>query len=418
MIMYPERLMAWRYIRSRRKERFVSVIGIFAMIGVLLGVATLILVTSLMNGVRSEMMRSLAGVEGEVMLYPMMRVEQHASAVVEQLAKDPQVAHVVQRVDGQVMISANNQALGAFVQGISPADIAKKPRLDEAINAEAKARFAAQEGVLLGKRMAENLGVEVGDAITLISPKGRATIAGMVPRIKQYTVVGTISLGVHAMDASIVMMPIEEARVYFTVSSAKADTATTLELRLHDMNTAPQLAAKLRAQLGQNFRIYDWQQSNQQVFHALKVQRNVMVLILALIVLVAVFNIISSLIMLVQDKRRDIAILRTMGATRAVIVRIFMFAGCMLGALGTLLGLGLGLLMATYLDDARQWIEQVSGQEILVKNVYFLSSLPTQTDPIEVVYIVLFSLIMAFLATLYPAYKAAKAHPAEVLRYE
>lgn len=418
MFAYPERLLAFRYLRSRRREGFVSIIALFSILGIMLGVATLILVTSLMNGIRLEMMNNFVGIDGHVTVYGQTRALTGTQPLMERISHIDGVAAVSQRIEGQVMASASGRALGAQVIGTTAEDITNKPRLKEKIPANALSEFKQGEGILVGERLLENLGLSIGQSITLISPQGRSTFAGMVPRLKAYKVIGTFKLGMHAMDSSLILMPYEDARIYFTLPEAESGSASAIEITADKLEAATEVAQKVAAAIGPNYRVYDWQQSNQGIFNALKIQRDVMVIILALIIIVAAFNIISSLIMLVKDKRRDIAILRAMGASRRVVLKIFLLTGMSIGIIGTLLGFGLGLLAAENLEALRQWLEAVMGYKILIENLYFLSTLPTKTDPIEVICIIALSLLLSFLAALYPAWRAASQPPAEVLRYE
>lgn len=417
LFTYPERLLAWRYMRSKRREGFISVITLFSVLGIMLGVATLILVTSLMNGIREEMISNFAGIDGQVTIYGMgLSLPVPAETLAEEVRKVEGVTGVAPRAEGQVMASNNGVALGAQVFGYTPEYLKSKTRIMEHISQGSVEGFGEAPGIIIGQRLMENLGLHVGDMLTLISPQGRQTLVGMVPRIKAYPIIGAFSLGQHALDGAVILMPLEDARIYFTLSE---DGATALEVQTASLDQAAEVAMRIREQsMGQILRIYDWQQANGNVFAALSIQRNVMFVILALIILVATFNIISSLIMLVQGKTGEIAILRTMGATRGAILRIFLLAGMSIGAFGTALGFGLGMLAARYIESIRHFIEAVTGQEILVSNIYFLSSLPTKTDPLEVATIVLLSLTLSFFATLYPAWKAASTHPAEALRYE
>lgn len=417
LFTYPERLLAWRYMRSKRREGFVSVITLFSVLGITLGVATLILVTSLMNGIREEMVNNFAGLDGDVTMYGQGAYLTPSQQVAEAAAKVPGVVSAAERIEGQVMVSGRGRAFGAQVFGYRPEYLQTKTRLIENITGGSIETFGQEPGIIIGERLRQNMGIAMGDSITLISPEGRRTIAGMVPRIKSYPVTATFTLGQHALDAGLILMPFADAQTYFTLPEAEGGSASAIEVTAASREEAGEVAATLRS-LDSRLRVYDWQQTNQSVFTALKIQRDVMFVILALIILVATFNIISSLIMLVQDKSGDIAILRTMGATRGAILRIFLLAGMSIGAFGTLLGFGLGVLAAAYIESIRHFIEAVIGQEILVGNIYFLSTLPTKTDPAEVLTIVGFSLLLSFLATLYPAWKAASTHPAEALRYE
>lgn len=416
MFSFPERLLAWRYIRSKRREGFVSVIALFSTLGILLGVATLILVTSLMNGIREEMLSNFIGVDGHVTIYGNgVRVITNTEALKQAVKTVPDIKSVTERIEGQVMASGKIRALGAQVLGFKPEDLSTKERIVSHI----KDGEIDGEGLLVGAPLAESLGLKVGDMLTLISPEGRQTFAGMVPRIKAYRIAATFALGMHSIDSGLILMPYDEASVFFQVpQETEGGAANALEITIANLDDASAVAMKIQQAVGPGYRVYDWQQSNQSVFTALRVQRDVMFVILTLIILVAAFTIISSLIMLVNDKTRDIAILRTMGATRGMILRIFLMSGMGAGIVGVLVGVPLGMLAAAYIDSIRKGLETLLGQEILVGNIYFLSNLPTKTDPNDVLMITLLALIICFLATLYPAWKASSKHPAEALRYE
>jgi len=390
-----ERLIAWRYLRPRRREGFVSVITAFSVLGIMLGVATLILVTSLMNGIRDEMTSRFIGLDGHVAIYAQGGGLNNYPDIIAKLEQVPEVENAIAKIEGQVMASANNHALGAQVMAIPSDALSHKPLLTDALTNGSWGDFKQGEGVILGERLARNLGLSLGDPVTLISPQGRATFMGMVPRMKAYPLIGTIKLGMHLYDSSLILMPFDEAQIYFQLGSGEESDAgrvSLIELGLKQAEGADKLAATLQAQLGNNFRVYDWQRSNATVFGALAVQRNVMVIILTLIVVVAAFNIISSLIMLVQDKGQDIAILRTMGASRRSVMKIFCASGTLIGGIGTILGLGLGLFLAANIEGIKRAVESLTGQEILIEQIYFLSTLPTKTNPLEVVIIVLLSI--------------------------
>lgn len=415
-----ERMIALRYLRPKRREGFVSVISLFSVLGIMLGVATLILVTSLMNGIREEMTNRFIGMDGHLSLYHVSgKIDLDFQPLLMEIVMLPGRVSNTPKITGQVMASHAGRALGAQVISMPPESYDEPDNLvTKALDPAMLERLKAGEGIVLGAGLARSLGVNVGDSLMLISPNGRATIAGMVPRMKSYPVVGTISLGMHLYDSSLILMPFDAAQIYFQMTEGKFGSYERMDIMIKDPSKAQEAAAALRRAVGPNFPVTDWQTSNQSVFQALVIQRNVMVIILALIILVAAFNIISSLIMLVQDKGPDIAILRTMGASRRTIMTIFCLSGSLLGLIGTAAGLGLGLFLAANLEAIKQWIETLTGQPILIEQIYFLSTLPTKTDPAQVVVIVLAAIGVAFAATLYPAWRASRLNPAEALRYE
>jgi len=414
-----ESTLAWRYLRARRQEGFISLTSWFAVIGITLGVATLILVTSLMNGIRAEMTSRFIGIGGHVVVYGNSRAFTHYDSAMAQITPLEGVASVTPKVTGQVMATAHGRALGAQVEAMPWESLSTRALFTTHVESGSLEGLRDGAGIVLGSSLARNLGVTVGDSVNLISPQGRATIAGFIPRMKSYPVIATIKLGMHEFDASLILMPFAEAQTYFLLAMPDGDAAVSnLEVMLSDADHAPEVAKRLREKLGGLMHVYDWQQTNASVFAALAVQRNVMLVILALIILVAAFNIISSLVMLVKEKQRDIAVLRTMGMSRASIMQIFITAGSMIGVAGIGAGVVLGLLLAAYLEPLHHALERALGQEILVENIYFLSSLPTKTSPGEVLVIILLALALAFMATLYPARRAAKLDPAEVLRNE
>ena len=414
-----ERMVAWRYLRARRSEKFISLISLISLVGIALGVATLIVVMSIMNGVRGEMLEHFVGRSGHINVYGHRGapIDDYA-ALRAQLEAVEGVVSVTPVVEGQVMVSAHGRAQGARAYAFPPDDFKQKHHMRDKIVAGDVAAFDAGRGVMIGTRMAEQLGLEVGDAITLISPEGRSTIAGLVPRLKAYPVVGLFEFGMPMFDAGLVLMPFADAQVYFKLTRGEQQLVSGMEVMADDFDTALELSQRIRVLLGVDYYVYNWQQTHRSVFDALNVQRNAMFLILMLIVVVAVFNIVSSLVMLVQSKGRDIAILRTMGASRRSIQRIFMLSGTTIGVVGTALGLGLGVVLARNADAIRLWVESVTQQKLLGEQLYFISSLPTKIESAEVVVVVVVSLVLSFLATLYPARRAASFDPAEALRYE
>lgn len=410
-----ERMVATRYLRARRAEGFISVTAGFSLVGIALGVATLIVVLAVMNGVRSELIQSIIGLEGHVNIYSQSRNITQFDTHINTIKQQSDVVHAIPIAEGQVMLSFNGRAQGAKAVGIRAQDLQAKPLLTQKIAHGTLEAFRQGEGIMIGERMAERLGLNIGDALTLISPEGRATFAGVVPRIKTYKVVTIFKIGMFAYDNGLVVLPFKDAQLFFKL---RENEATAIEVMGIDPDKSLALAKKINALMPEGFRIYDWKMTNGHIFRAVLVQRNVMLLILTLIILVASFNIISSLIMLVREKSRDIAVMRTMGATRSNIMRIFMATGFSIGMIGTLIGIILGLLIAFNTESIKQGIESLTGQPLLADELYFLSTLPAEVNWSEVIIVCLIALLLSFLATLYPARRAATLDPTEVLRYE
>ncbi len=403
-----------RYLRARRQEGFISVIAWFSLLGIALGVATLIIVMAVMNGFRQELLTRILGINGHLSVYGQNNRLADFDSIAEKLRTVDGVVAVTPLIEGQVMATARGVAQGAVVRGIRPKDLAGRKTVADNIVSGSLDNFKGQGNIVIGARLAQKMGVGVGDKVTLISPKGNATAFGTVPRMRAYTVAATFKIGMYEYDSSFVFMPMAAAQVYFKLPRQ----VSNLEVFITNPDDAPAVGLQLSRMLGGVARIHDWQQVNASFFNAIQVERNVMFLILTLIILVAAFNIISSLIMLVKDKGRDIAILRTMGATRGQIMRIFFIAGASVGTIGTMAGFGMGLAFAQNIETIRQWIQGLTGTELFAAEIYFLSQLPAVIDPGEVVSVVLMGLGLSFLATLYPSWRAARLDPAEALRYE
>ncbi len=414
MFSFFEWMVAIRYLRARRQEGFISVIAWFSLLGIALGVATLIIVMAVMNGFRQELLTRILGINGHLSVYGQTNQLRDFDPIAERLRKITGVVAVTPMIEGQVMATARGVAQGAVVRGIKPKDLAAREIVAANIQAGSLDAFKGNNVIIVGQRLATKMGVGVGDKITLISPKGSVTAFGTVPRMKAYSIAATFQIGMYEYDSSFIFMPLDSAQVYFKLPGA----VSNLEVFVTDPDDAIAIGREIARELKGAVRIHDWQRANASFFNAIQVERNVMFLILTLIILVAAFNIVSSLIMLVKDKGKDIAILRTMGATRGMIMRIFFIAGASVGTIGTMAGLGLGIAFTENIEAIRQWIQGLTGNDLFAAEIYFLSKLPAVVDPAEVVSVVLMGLGLSFLATLYPAWRAAKLDPAEALRYE
>jgi lipoprotein-releasing system permease protein len=409
-----ERMVAFRYLKSRRREGFISVIAAFSLLGIALGVATLIIVMAVMNGFRAELTDRILGINAHIAVSRFGNPIKDYAELSEIFKKVGHVTQVMPVVEGQAMATNGDASAGALVKGMRQGDMMKKDIVAKNMKMGDLKDFFGKDKALIGYALANKLRVGVGDQVKLIAPQTTQTVIGSIPRIKDFTVVGIFDVGMYEYDSTYVFIPLEAAQLYFRVP----DAVNVIELITDDPDRAPAVMEKALKAVDHSVVAGNWQDANAHFFNSLEVERRVMFLILALIILVAAFNIISSMIMMVNDKHRAIAILRTMGATRGSILKIFFICGASIGVVGTTLGFLLGVGFATNIERIRHWLESLTGTELFDKEIYFLSKLPAELQTEDVAAVVLMGLGLSLLATIYPAWKAARISPAEGVRYE
>ncbi|HEY8963932.1 MAG TPA: lipoprotein-releasing ABC transporter permease subunit [Alphaproteobacteria bacterium] len=409
-----ERMMAWRYLRARKAEGFVSVIAGFSFLGILLGVATLIIVMSVMNGFRAELIGRLLGLNGHLNIVSEGKIiPDYESLAADLSSKVQHIDGIFPMVERQALMTAEGRSNGVMLRGLSADSFSKKPVLSNSIKEGTLADFDGNSAAI-GVELARRWKLGIGDNIVLISPEGKTTPFGTMPRSRTFTVKVIFDVEMYEYNNGFVFVPLEAAQGFFSLGRG----VDALEVFTTDPRHSQEVAHALAEHLTPDMRIIDWRDSNKSFFNALQVERNVMFLILTLIILVAAFNIISSMIMLVKDKGRDIAIMRTMGATRRSMLKIFILTGATIGVVGTIAGSALGISFALNIESIRQFLQGLTGTELFSAEVYFLSKLPAEIDWSEVTTVIVMAFSLSLLATLYPAWRAARLDPVEALRYE
>ena len=410
-----ERTIALRYVKSRRAEGFISVSAWFSLIGITLGVATLIVVMSVMNGFRTELVNRILGINGHLIVYKKNEpLISNYNEIVRQIMDIKNVVAVTPHLEGQALAKTKNGVTGVVIRGTNWSDLAPKKLLWDSLDDDTFDNFKNKKNIIVGYRLGQRLNVKVGDFISLISPNGTQTALGTLPLSQNFVVGGFFNIGMYEYDNNFIFIPWDKAESFLSIK----DMAHGIEIFLNDQNLTSSVYLDLKNKLDSNLIIIDWKKRNSSFMNALAVEKNVMFIILTLIILVAAFNIISSMIMLVQTKKSDIALMRTMGASKYLIMRIFLLTGSIIGFLGTFVGSILGLVFASNIQEIRVFITNLVGEELFSPEIYFLSKLPSKINFDEVFSVIIISIFLTLLASLFPAWKASKVSPAEALRYE
>jgi lipoprotein-releasing system permease protein len=410
-------MVAGRYLRARKGERFVSIIAIFSLIGIALGVATLIVVTSVMSGFQTELVSRILGINGQITVqaYAGQKIDNYRPLVAHIRAL-PGVVSALPMLDGQVLLSTQSGgARGGLVRGIDQKDLEALTPISSHIVAGSLTDFQGDNAIAIGIGLAQAYRLRIGDPLTLISPQGAATAFGTIPRVRAYKVAAIFDAGLNDYNTSVVFLPLGAAQVFFQ----KPDSVTGIEIRLTDPDRLDTVARPLAALL-QGLPVYarDWRHANDTIISVLQVQKDTMFIVLGMIVLVAAFNVISSLIMLVKDKRADIAVLRTIGASSGAILRIFLMCGAFVGVAGTLIGTAIGIAFCHNIVAIQHFVENVTGGQVFDSSVFMLTELPNTIDWGDVGRVIALGLFLSLLATVYPSWRAARTDPVEALRHE
>lgn len=406
--------MAFRYLRARKSESFVSVISAFSFLGIMLGVATLIIVMAVMNGFRTELVNRVLGLNGHMSVVSKTGAIRPYDNWIDALQDIEGIEQASPQIEKQALLSARGASSGVMARGLTQETFLNKPILGDSIIDGDMNAFNEGNGVIIGKELARRYNLSPNDEIVMLSPQGKASPFGTIPRSRKFVVSAIFDVEMYEYNQGFVFMPLLAAQQFFDLK----DAVNTIEMFSDNPQKTIDYIEDVKEQLPPDMVAYDWRESNGSFFNALQVERNVMFLILTLIIIVAAFNIVSSMIMLVKDKGRDIAILRTMGASRRSMLKIFILTGGMIGIAGTIGGALLGIGFAANIETIRRWLEGLTGTELFSAEIYFLTQLPAEINWTEVISVIVMALVISLLATLYPAWRAAKLDPVEALRYE
>ena len=408
-------MIAFRYIKSRRVEGFISISAWFSLLGIMLGVATLIVVMSVMNGFRSELVDRILGINGHLIIYSKIeRTIPNYTKIINKILDAPNVVAVTAHLEGQALAKNKNSISGVIIRGSNWSDLAAKKLLWKSLNQSTISNFKDKQNIIMGYRLGQKLNLKVGDFVSLISPNGMETALGVLPVNQNFKIGGFFDMGMYEYDNNFIFIPWKKAELFLSTNNV----AHGIEVFLKDQKLTSSVNLQLQSKLNKNLIVIDWKKRNSSFMNALAVEKNVMFVILTLIILVAAFNIISSMIMLVQTKKADIALMRTMGASQYLIIKVFMLTGSIIGFLGTFVGVLLGVFVSMNIEKIRQLITSMFGQELFSAEIYFLSKLPSNININEVLIVICISIFLTLLASIFPAWKASKISPAEALRYE
>ena len=410
-----EQMIAFRYIKSRRVEGFISIAAWFSLIGIMLGVATLIVVMSVMNGFRTELVDRILGINGHLVVYE--KNEPYVSnynQIINKISDIKNVIAVTPHLEGQALAKSKSTVSGVIIRGVNWSDLAAKKLLWKSLTQLTIDNYKNNEDIIIGYRLAQRLNVNVGDFISLISPNGMETALGILPIKQNFKIAGFFDIGMYEYDNNFIFIPWKKAELFFSTKNI----AHGIEIFLKDQKFTSSVSSNVKNKLGNELLVIDWKKRNSAFMSALAVEKNVMFIILSLIILVAAFNIISSMIMLVQTKKSDIALMRTMGASKYVIIRIFVLTGSIIGLLGTFAGTILGVVISSNIEAIRNFLTTILGSELFSAEIYFLSKLPSDIYINEVIMVICVSIFLTLFASVFPAWKASRISPAEALRYE